>query len=204
MFWRIVLAAGFLLGLQTACEDKVVEQSPPAAKSGPGEQALPPPAAGSSGQAQTPAAGGASLQVDSGDTTWTPSRGERQVEEGRDPFYGFVDELIAERKRAEREAAAAAELEEEPLKPAQRFDVPDFKLVAVVTNTAQPKALLIDPHGNPHKLKTGDLIGKKNGVIVDIRRNEIEILQGDNLLEGERVVMKLHPDVSETVLIELK
>src|SRR5690606_23282310 len=115
--------------------------------------------------------------------------------EGRDPFYGFVDEMLAERERQAAEAAQADLEVEEVLLPAQRYDVRDFRLVAVITNTATPKALLLDPLRQPHRLKKGDLIGNRNGVLVDIRRNEIEILQGEDLVNApERVVMKLHPE----------
>lgn len=205
--WSLRIAALSLLLLAvpalTGCEDEVVVSQPPPPK-GPNERAAPPSGAGQ--VRSKDAAGGAVAQarVEQGGASWLPNRGGRRVEQGRDPFYGFVDELIAERARLEAEARAASEIEEEPLKPAQRFDVRDFHLVAIITNTAQPKALLIDPLGIAHRLRTGDLIGKKNGVIVDIRRNEIEILQGENLLEGERVLMRLHPELAPGVHVELQ
>lgn len=198
-YLAVLLALGTVA---TGCEDEVVHSPPP--KSGPNKRAQPPAAAREVSRSGASAAPVAPTAVQQGGVSWIPSRGPRVAEQGRDPFTGFVDEILAERARIAAEAALVAEIEEEPLKPAQRYDVRDFALVAVITNTAQPKALLIDPQGNPHRLRVGDLIGKKNGVIVDIRRNELEILQGENLLEGERVLMKLHPELGANVLVELQ
>ena len=203
-FAVVAIVGAFALGspVLTGCgDDEVVEQQRPKSDKGGNERATPSQAAQ---QAQAGPAPAQPQAVQLAGGLWQPRTGERVALQGRDPFYGFVDEMIAERLRAEEELRQQEQLEEEPLKPAQRFDVLEFQLVAVITNTAQPKALLIDPLGQAHRLRTGDLIGKKNGVIVDIRRNEIEILQGDNLLEGERVVMKLHPDPPAGVRVEVQ
>jgi len=186
----------------TACEDDVVKQAPPPANKG----ARPSESKSSKSKNAAATSGPKSARVEGAEgISWVPRRNwERRPSEGRDPFYGFVQEIIAERERQESLEQQENMIEEEVLLPAQRFDVRDFALVAVVTNTAKPKALLIDPEKQPHTVKKGDLIGNRNGVLVDIRRNEIEILQFDSLNASERVVMKLHPELAAGLHIELK
>ena len=211
--WLATVLLMFVLGLgllASACEDDVVKQ-PPAQGSKKVQASEGKASKGSRKSGGGKAAKGADTAtqaaVQTGSATWVPRRNwERRVlEESRDPFYGFVDIMVEEQLR-QRELAAQAAIEaEEVLLPTQRFDVREFRLVAIVTNTPTPKALLIDPDNSAHIANVGTLIGKRNGVVVDIRRNEIEIFQGDDLVNApETVVMKLHPEVAAGLLIELK
>lgn len=197
MFRMLLLVCG--LAMVGCGDDAVVQAPPPPAPSGPATPAGPAPA-------KTRAAANAAEVIGG----WTPAPNwERQRRiDGRDPFYSFIDELIATlRKEAEERAASEEPIIEEVLLPEQRYAVSTFKLIALITNTSIPKALLLAPDGNTYKLSTGDPIGNRSGVIVDIRRNEIEILQGEGLessqnLEDatERVIIRLHPENPRGVL----
>ena len=197
--WMIVLMLAFFALAGVACEDEVVSQNPQQ-----GQQAAPPPKSG--GPKPVASAKRKAAVVENAGVSWVPRRNwERRPIEGRDPFVGFVDLIIAEQARQAELAQQQQLAEDEILLPAQEFDVRDLKLVALITNTAKPKALFIDPEGQAHKLKVGALIGNKNGVLVDIRRGEVEILQGEDMVNNpETVVMKLHPETAAGLRVEVK
>ena len=43
---------------------------------------------------------------------------------------------------------------------AKRYGVDELKLVGLVTNTAQPRAMLIDPRGKGWIVTTGEIVGR--------------------------------------------
>lgn len=65
--------------------------------------------------------------------------------------------------------------EDRELGPLEHFEVNQLKLVAIVTGTALPKAMLVDSTGFGHVAKEGDRIGRNGGRITAIRDNEVEI-----------------------------
>lgn len=62
-----------------------------------------------------------------------------------------------------------------PLEPLERFTLAQLELVAIISEVAVPKAMFVDPDGFGHMIKEGDRIGRQNGVIVDIRDNEVDV-----------------------------
>ena len=59
------------------------------------------------------------------------------------------------------------------LEPLESFDINQLKVVAIVWETKNPKALIVDPTGNSHYVKLKSRIGKKNGFVVAIREGEV-------------------------------
>lgn len=62
-----------------------------------------------------------------------------------------------------------------PMEPLERFTIAQLELVAIISEVAVPKAMFVDPDGFGHMIKEGDRIGRQNGVIVDIRDNEVDV-----------------------------
>jgi Tfp pilus assembly protein PilP len=58
-----------------------------------------------------------------------------------------------------------------------RFDLFEMKVVAIMTGLGASKAMLVLPNGNTHIVQKGDKIGKNSGYIVDIKANELVVLE---------------------------
>lgn len=62
-----------------------------------------------------------------------------------------------------------------PREPLEEYAISALELVAIISETAVPKAMLVDPEGFGHVAKEGDRIGLNGGQITDIRDNEVEV-----------------------------
>lgn len=93
----------------------------------------------------------------------------------RDPFRTYFAELAAE------------ETSTKNLTELQQYDLDQLKLVAVIVGTATPKAMVEDPEGKGHIVKTGTLIGKHWGQVKHIRRGEIIIQEEFRDFTGRRI-----------------
>lgn len=106
---------------------------------------------------------------------WKPVQVSEQQLSARNPFRGFSDTIMAEnlrRLRAKEEQSPA-----DALLPEQIYPTRDYKVVSVITGTADPKAYVVDPSGNHFVLRRGSLIGNNNGSISSIRREGIEVYE---------------------------
>lgn len=95
----------------------------------------------------------------------------------RNPFQPDPDVIIP--------TAAVAEGEVRTREPLERFALSQLTLVAIISETAVPKAMLIDGDGFGHVVKEGDRVGRNGGVISDIRDNEVEVLEGNDEEDGQ-------------------
>lgn len=85
------------------------------------------------------------------------------------------------------------EKEEEPKTPLEYYDVDSYKLVLIMSGTAQPKALVVDPKGKSYILSPGTRIGTRQGKVVSITSTEVRIEE-----PGRPPVIKaLEPPVTE-------
>ena len=66
-----------------------------------------------------------------------------------------------------------------PISPTEEYALSSLQLVTIMSETAVPKAMFIDPTGLGHFVKEGDRIGRRGGVIRNIRSNEVEIREGE-------------------------
>ncbi|MBZ0273541.1 pilus assembly protein PilP [bacterium] len=83
-----------------------------------------------------------------------------------------------------------------------QYEVRYFRLVGVVTDDAQPRAIFEDPKGRAYVVNIGTAIGRNLGVIDQITDNAVVIteqrfnpaLTGPDQLESVQLVIKLHPE----------
>jgi type IV pilus assembly protein PilP len=64
-----------------------------------------------------------------------------------------------------------------PIDPLSIVDVSQIKLVAVMWNTAKPRAVVKDGAGRSYVLFKNMRIGRNEGVVVDIREGEIVVVE---------------------------
>ena len=64
-----------------------------------------------------------------------------------------------------------------PLTPLQKYTLAELSLVAIITSAENPKAMVEDPKGDGYILRKGTLIGDRYGEVVDIKRNEIVVIE---------------------------
>lgn len=106
---------------------------------------------------------------------WKPVQAADQTIYPRNPFRGFTDTIMAENLRRLR--AMEEQHESDTLLPEQVYPTRDYRVISVITGTADPKAYVIDPAGNRFVLRRGSLIGNNNGSISSIRREGIEVYE---------------------------
>lgn len=121
---------------------------------------------------------------------WKPVQAHEQEIHQRNPFRGFSDTLLAEQiLRKQSLEAAAADI----LLPEQLYPTKDYRVVGIISGTADPKVYIMDPSGNRFILRRGSLIGNNNGSISSIRRDGIEVYErvAD---KGQYVELPLYDD----------
>lgn len=95
---------------------------------------------------------------------------------GRNPFRIDVETVIP--------SVVVTVTEERPVEPLEQFGLSQLALIGVISETAVPKAMFIDPEGFGHVVKEGDRIGRQGGIITDIRDNEVDIQE--SAVEGNQ------------------
>lgn len=91
----------------------------------------------------------------------------------RDPFKPF----------GESQAASAPELGPSPDQPTtppeplQTFDVTQFKLLGIIWQVKDPKAMVLDPNGRTHLIRRQTKIGRNNGFVAAIREGEVIVVE---------------------------
>lgn len=105
----------------------------------------------------------------------------------RNPFQPDPDVVQPERTEVAGEVR--------PLDPLEEFGLNQLNLVIVISETAVPLAMFVDPSGLGHFVKEGDRIGRNSGIVASIRDNEVEIREGvtevDNVMTGAVVTLRL-------------
>ncbi|MBI3302287.1 MAG: pilus assembly protein PilP [Deltaproteobacteria bacterium] len=89
--------------------------------------------------------------------------------------------------------AATPELgtaEEQPKTPLQRFDLGQLKLVGVIWEASEPKALIEDSGGLGYIVTRGTLIGSKGGVIKTIEPKRVVVEEYQTDFYGKRQVQE--------------
>jgi type IV pilus assembly protein PilP len=95
---------------------------------------------------------------------------KRPLEAKVDPFRSnlahFAPHVEIEEEKTE---------EQEQKTPLEYYDVSQYKLVLIMSGTAQPKAMVIDPRGKSYVLQVGTKIGTRDGKVVSITSTEVRI-----------------------------
>lgn len=107
----------------------------------------------------------------------------------KDPFKPFR----APRIRGDNRPSA-------PVDPLMQVEVTSLQLVAVMWNTARPRAVVKDPTGKIFTIFKNNKVGRNEGVVVDIREGEVVIVEKfddglGNIVREPRVLeMKVRSD----------
>ena len=64
-----------------------------------------------------------------------------------------------------------------PHLPLERFAVDQFKLIGIIWDTTEPRALIMDPNNKSYIVKKNDRIGLHKGHLADIREGELIIAE---------------------------
>jgi type IV pilus assembly protein PilP len=160
------LAALAALLLATACD-----KPRPAAPAAPAPPAVRPPEAA---KAVAPASEGEKKQEE----TWSYSSVGK-----RDPFRSFLSE----------NRGAGASLVTRCATPLGRFELEQFKLVAVITGLEDPVAMVQAPNGTGYTVRRGSCIGKNGGSVAAVRTGQVVIAEWATRADGTR-------DRTQTVL----
>ncbi len=67
-----------------------------------------------------------------------------------------------------------------PGSPLERYNLDEIKLVAIMWNVRNPKAMFMDPQGHTYILGIDDRIGRKHGYIAAIRDGEVVVMEARN------------------------
>ncbi|MBK9293202.1 MAG: pilus assembly protein PilP [Oligoflexia bacterium] len=82
-----------------------------------------------------------------------------------------------------------------PELPLQKYDLDQLRLVGVIWDVANPKAMIMDASQKGHVVKVNDRIGRNNGYVARIREGEIVVVESFKGLDGKTMyqtqVMKL-------------
>jgi type IV pilus assembly protein PilP len=101
----------------------------------------------------------------------------------RDPFAQPIDDVPVEQG-----------LSHGPLLPLQKFELGQLRLVGIIWDVRDPKAMLKDPEGRTHVIGPNTKIGTKNGYVAVIREGElvvVETVEQDGRLVSTAQVVKI-------------
>lgn len=112
--------------------------------------------------------------------------GYYQPEVKRDPFRPFLKIINKEEETG---------VSNQP--PIKRYQLQEFRIAGIIWIEGSPKAMVIDPEGNTYYLSTGDQIGNRDGIILEIGNNGILVQEkrysedvfGKKKLEISKVVL---------------
>jgi len=101
----------------------------------------------------------------------------------RDPFRSFLSET----------RGGGASLVTRCATPLGRFELEQFKLVAVITGLEDPVAMVQAPNGTGYTVRRGSCIGKNGGSVAAVRTGELVVAEWATRADGTR-------DRTQTVL----
>lgn len=76
--------------------------------------------------------------------------------------------------------------EQVPLLPLQRFELDQLKLIGIIWDVHDPKAMFLDPNAEVYVVSKDERIGRKNGYIATIREGEVVVVEASRV-RGEIV-----------------
>ncbi len=82
----------------------------------------------------------------------------------RDPFVPLIREIRNDSNKVRRN-----------LGPLEKFELSQFRLVAMMVIQGSPRAMVESPDGSSYTVKLGDLIGPNGGVVKQIKTKVIEV-----------------------------
>ncbi len=73
-----------------------------------------------------------------------------------------------------------------PLFPLQRFELDQLRLIGIIWDVNDPKAMFLDPNSEVYTVGKDERIGRKNGYIASIREGEIVVIESSRV-RGEMI-----------------
>ena len=95
----------------------------------------------------------------------------------RDPFRSYLSVMKEE----------GAPKQERKLEKTEKFELDQYKLVALISGTSQPRAMVEDPNRDGHIIRIGSRLGKNGGRITRISNNSIVVVEEFRAPTGERI-----------------
>jgi hypothetical protein len=101
-----------------------------------------------------------------------------------DKYMPRIEEPVLQQKGEE-----DTELPE--ITPLEKFPPEEYKLIMIIAGTAVPKAIMVDPVGNRHVVRTDNRLGNRNGVVDEI--TEFEVIVKEPYAD-KPIVLSIKPD----------
>ncbi len=95
----------------------------------------------------------------------------------RDPFRSYLSVI-----KEEGEPKRGRQLEQ-----TEKFELDQYKLVALISGTSQPRAMVEDPKNEGHIIRIGSRLGKNGGRITRISNKSIVVVEEFRAPTGERI-----------------
>jgi type IV pilus assembly protein PilP len=150
-----------------------------AAKNQPAPGALGKGAKGKSGAAAVVADGGVRTQYGASSASYTYDPTGK-----RDPFRSFVRDKLSEDTLAE--------------SPLEQFELGQLTISGVVWQADRRRALVLDPAGQAYVVKTGDRIGKNDGVVTEIGDSALVVLESYIDFHGDKTEKEIEMRIRQS------
>lgn len=95
----------------------------------------------------------------------------------RDPFRSYLSVMKEEGEPKQ----------ERKLEQTEKFELDQYKLVALISGTSQPRAMVEDPNRDGHIIRIGSRLGKNGGRITRISNSSIVVVEEFRAPTGERI-----------------
>lgn len=108
---------------------------------------------------------------------------------GRDPFRKPEEILQHEEDlaRPQKQAVNSDDVIDEKMEAIRRWPLSEYKLIGIIWDVKNPKAMIVDKKNTKHLLRKNYRIGNKNGLVSEIGEGSMIVLQ-----EGVPVVISLN------------
>ncbi len=96
----------------------------------------------------------------------------------RDPFKPY-----GESQTTQAPEIAQPEKPPVPVEPLQMYDISQYRLLGIIWQVRDPKAMVMDPTGRTHLIRRQTRIGRNNGFVASVREGEVIVVEpsvGDN------------------------
>jgi type IV pilus assembly protein PilP len=91
----------------------------------------------------------------------------------RDPFKPYGESQVIQQETPKGQAQEAPT----PTEPLQAFDVSQFKLLGIIWQVKDPKAMVADPSGRTYLIRKQTKIGRNSGFVAAIREGEVIVVE---------------------------
>ena len=102
----------------------------------------------------------------------------------RDPFTPWSEPKPIDLKKIEVEVAVP----QGPPEPLEVFDLTQLKVIGIIWNVNEPKAMVKDPLGRLHLVRKDTKMGRNRGFVGKIREGEVIVVEPTQSADGTQTV----------------